>query len=675
MLSSREPEYFTSDTGRFYFITIIPEKDYSTLSVIEEPLERIRAVIDEIRLENPGVSIGLTGKPVLQADEMATTNDDMTKASIVAFVLVAILFMWSFGGVWKPLLAVIAFACGAAWTYGAATLLVGQLNLLSIVFMLVLIGVGLDYGIHILSRYKENRYTMDVRAAVEGAIHTAVRGNLTGALTSAAVFFMALFTSFQGLRELGLIAGIGLLLCFAALAIVLPALVVIADRRKSSIDAAANGNTRSKGGSPFDALSQRAGLVLAAVAILTLAFVFLPGQLRFERDLLELQAQGLESIEWEHRILEDSASASWFGASIADNQAQALDTIAKAKQRPSIGTVRSVFDVIHHPVEEREELRAELRLPAIESGPQAHPSPATFGAEELRAAIAPLNLIAMGAASRAPEFANLFRQLARDLNALADQIGGSGETAQRSRAQIGANVHELAVSLHALLEGNQMPLREALPDALRAQYIAPTGRYLVMLHPKADVWDADAMKAFIDDLQAIDSDVTGAPITHYESLNDMERSFLQMSIYALLAIAVIVFLDFRTLQGVLLSIVPTVFGLAWLVEIMGLLDISFNLANFFALPILIGLSVDGSVHMLHRYYEGGKDRLRFGATRRAVIVTALTTTIGFGALIMARHRGLQSLGAVMTIGSVTCLIATVIILPALLMWLERHRRA
>jgi predicted RND superfamily exporter protein len=111
----------------------------------------------------------------------------------------------------------------------------------------------------------------------------------------------------------------------------------------------------------------------------------------------------------------------------------------------------------------------------------------------------------------------------------------------------------------------------------------------------------------------------------------------------------------------------------WTTEAMGLLNISFNLANFFSVPILIGLSVNGSVYVLHRYREGGPTRFNLGATRRAVILTALNTLIGFGALMAARHRGLRSLGEVMAIGSTACLIASVIVLPAILAWLESLR--
>jgi predicted RND superfamily exporter protein len=157
----------------------------------------------------------------------------------------------------------------------------------------------------------------------------------------------------------------------------------------------------------------------------------------------------------------------------------------------------------------------------------------------------------------------------------------------------------------------------------------------------------------------------------------MMHSFRLMSLLALGVIVVIVTVDFGHWREILLALLPLALGTIWTSEFMGLLDIPFNLANFFSVPILIGLSVNGSVYVLHRHREGGATRFTLGATRRAVIVTTLNTMIGFGCLMLAHHRGLRSLGQVMVIGTASYLFATLIVLPAVLSWLEiaREKRA
>ena len=677
MPQSRKREYFTSPSGRFYFIMIMPAKDYSTLSVIDESLEEIRATIERVKTEFPGLNIGLTGKPVLQADEMATSNDDMAKASVLAFVLCAVLFILMIGGVLRPILAMAAFLIGSAWTYGAAAIIVGQLNLLSIVFMLILIGVAFDYGVHVISRYKEHRLTESVHDSIVGAVITAVRGNITGALTSSTVFFMALFTSFQGLRELGVIAGVGLLLCLISISLVLPALLALIDRRRSAANVPARANVagstpeRSVDSGILGIAIKHPTVIIVAAAAVTLAVSLFTHGLRFEFNLLELQARGLQSVEWEHRILEDSTSASWFGAAVGDSPENALELINLAKQKPAIGAIHSAFDVVSPQRVLQTSAREQLQDSVAQARDRMTPIEDTsWNVDDLQKAVDALKLMAVGASAQSPEAGEQMRQINAEVKGIIEQMSANPE---ETRSRIDATVRQLAEGLRAIIEGDRLPLREALPAAIGQQYVSSVGgRFLVAMHPKQDVWEYEPMRQYIVQMREVDPIVTGAPITHFESLSEMQRSFIIMSILALAVIVVIVWIDFRDWRDVILALVPLLLSLAWTVGLMGLLNISFNLANFFSVPIVIGLGVDASVHVLHRYHEGGPTRFSLGATRRAVILTALTTIIGFGCLMIAQHRGLRSLGMVMAIGSMCGMIASVIVLPALLVWLERR---
>ncbi len=664
-------QYLASDTGRLLFVHILPVKDYSTLSVIEGPLGQIRKVIDEVRTAFPEVEIGLTGKPVMQYDEMATSNADMTRAAMIAVALCAILFMVMLGGVKRPMLAMIAFGMAGAWTYGFATLAVGQLNLLSLVFMLVLVGVGLDYGIHIINRYQEARMSgRAVRDAVQHAVITAVRGNITGALTSSIVFFMAVFTTFQGLRELGVIAGGGLILCLIAMSVVLPAMLVLFENDR-------NATGRSTMRTQFDSASatdawfiRHARSVLAIAAIVTAtaaAIVAFGGEKwgaggRFDDNLLNLQARGLESIEWEHRILDDSAAASWFGASIASTHEQVQAIIERAKDRPTIGAIRSVFDVIQPDSTRRDELRAMLHSTHVEErGEQA-----SANDNDLHAMMTSvrhrLSLIAEAAAATGAS------DEAARLRSLINQLESIDIRDPAMRKEVDASLAAFARAFNVMLAGDRLSLREALPAAVREQFVSPAGTFLVMLHPRENVWAYEAMQAFLADLRTVDEHVTGVPVTHFESLGEMRKSFVEMSLLALAAIIGLLMLDFRSVRDVLLALTPLAVGMLWMLAAMRVLGVPFNLANFFAVPMLIGLSVDSAVHMLHRHHESEvrHERLNFGRTRRAVMLTAMTTIIGFGALVIAHHRGLQSLGMVMAIGSASCMLTSIFILPALL---------
>lgn len=677
-------QYLTSDSGELHFILIMPVKDYGTMAVIAEPVRRIRAVLDEARAAFPDLDLGLTGKPVLQADEMATTERDMMRASILAVALVAILFITVIGGVWRSLAALLALGVGIGWTFGLTTLVIGQLNLLSIVFTLVLVGVGIDFGVHLIARYKEFLRSEGVERAIEHAVGTTGRGNVTGAVTSSAAFLMSLFTEFQGLRELGFIAGSGLLLCLVSMTVVLPALLMIYERRWGQGRPAATlvEAIPAAGGRMWKTVTTRPGWVLAACAAATAALLPFAARVRFDGNLLDLQARGLESVEWEHRILDDSAET-WFAAVMVNG----LDDVRAIAQRAglseTIGRVGSVLDVVQRgePISfawsvrlDEEAARREgdsLVDPSFFSGPDV---------EAMRTASVKLDeaIERLGAltASAAPQESEMMFHLATAGAQVRDALHGREEEAREMAQRVKGAIDEARQALIWIHLGSKMPLREAIPATLRDRLISPGGVLLVTLHPRENVWEFEPMERFVEAVRAVDPDATGVPMTQYESLREMRRAFVKAALLALAAVFALILIDQRSLRYALLAMAPLLVGMVWMVEAMGAMGVQFNLANFFAVPILIGIGVDSGIHLIRRCREQqaeGREALDLGSTRRAVFVTAMTTMIGFGSLLTASHRGLASLGLLMLIGSAAGLLASLVVLPALLAW--RHGRA
>jgi len=587
---ARPREYLRAPDGKLLFVEAMPVKDFSLLDPVGEPIAAIRAAVDAVRAEHPTVEIGLTGKPVLQHDEMATANRDMAVASAISLVIITALFVVIFRGVRRPLLAVLAFGIAAGWTYGAATLLVGHLNLLSTVFMLVLVGAGLDYGVHVVSRYSEYRRAHPVSESVALAVRHIGPGTLAGAAGSAAVFFGAIFTDFGGLRELGVIAGAGLLLCALAMVTVLPALLVLLDRKDTPI-----------AHSPRPVASRKPwprGLALAA-ALLPIAacLPLIPAGLRFESNLLELQSPRLESVQWEKRVFADSASASWFAASTADSMAAVAELCMKAGKHPEILRAESVLDVIPRETAERASLRAAVAT------------------------------------------------------------AGAGIERPRDDAPSAAR------AAWEIVHGAALPLRDALPAAIAPRLVSPGGAYLVRYIPRDDAWDEAPLARFVDAVRAVDRMVTGVPITQLESIRDMRSAFIDSSIWALIAVTLIAWISFRALLPALLATATVVAGVGMTIGLLPVFGSHLNLANFFAIPMLIGLGIDSAIHIIHRYRD---DPTNTGPTIRAVAFTALTTAIGFGALALADHRGMQSLGLAMGVGSLACMFAACVALPLFL---------
>ena len=618
-LSANRPrEYLRAPGGTLYFVEAMPVKDFSLLDPVGEPIAAIRAAVEAVRAAYPTVEIGLTGKPVLMHDEMATANRDMAIASAVSLVIITLLFIRVFRGVRRPLLAVIAFAIATGWTYGAATLLVGHLNLLSTVFMLVLVGAGLDYGVHVVSRYGEFRRTRESRDAAMLAVRHVGPSTLAGAAGSAAVFFGAWFTDFGGLRELGVIAGAGLLLCALAMVTVLPALLALLDggtthtsnaehgalpsehasAAENASSSAASSKTASTPTTVRPGWSHRQQIAAAILPILACLFCF-PFGLRFESNLLELQSPTLESVQWERRIFADSASATWFAASNAASFDEVSALVENATEHPEILRAESILDVIPRNTSERAALRAKVAA------------------------------------------------------------AGAGVTDTPPAADAPAAVR----AAWNIVWGATLPLRDALPDAIAPRLVSPNGRFLVRFIPKEDAWEEAPLEEFVEAVCEVDPKATGVPITQLESIRDMRGAFIETSLWAVLAVTVIAALSFHAILPALLATATVVAGVVMTIALLPFFGSHLNLANFFAIPMLVGLGIDSAIHIIHRDRE---DRANLAPTIRAVAFTALTTAIGFGALVFAEHRGMRSLGITMAIGSLACMYVACVVLPMVL---------
>jgi hypothetical protein len=219
---------------------------------------------------------------------------------------------------------------------------------------------------------------------------------------------------------------------------------------------------------------------------------------------------------------------------------------------------------------------------------------------------------------------------------------------------------------------------EDLPPALRDRFVGAAGKYLLQVYPNTDLWQRENQSEFIDEIrQALDPDgdnhpiITGSPVQLYEYTNLLRRSYEEAAWYSLSAIAILVFIHFRSLSSVVLSLLPVAIGSIWLGGFMGYFDISFNPANIMTLPLIVGIGVTNGIHILNRYAEEQEPSILAKSTGKAVLVSGLTTIAGFGSLVLAKHHGIETLGWVMAAGVTACMVAALTFLPALLQLLIR----
>jgi predicted RND superfamily exporter protein len=216
---------------------------------------------------------------------------------------------------------------------------------------------------------------------------------------------------------------------------------------------------------------------------------------------------------------------------------------------------------------------------------------------------------------------------------------------------------------------------EDLPPALRNRFVGVTGKYLIQVYPKKDVWNHENQKEFVEQVRTVAPNVTGTPVQLFEYTRLLKDSYIQAAYYALGAIALMVLIHFRSLTFLVLALVPVAIGALWMGGLMGVFGIPFNPANIMTLPLVIGIGVTNGIHILNRFVEERNPSILSKSTGKAVFVSGLTTIAGFGSLILAQHQGIRSLGIVMTMGVALCMIAALTFLPAVLnLWVARQTR-
>lgn len=668
------PIYNFSGDQRFLFMTVLPREIPDSFHPVLPALNRIRTHLAAIGADYPQIETGVTGSPVLAADEMVTSSLDSARASVLSLVGVTLLFAVFFGRFTEPFIAVFTLLIGICWSVGFTTLTIGHLNLLSVVFSIILIGLGIDYGVHMIFRMQEESIEgRDPDRVISAAILGAGPGLITGGLTTAIAFATAWFTKFQGIAELGFIAGSGVLLCLIAALILLPALLKI--RRHVIIRP--RGMARIRKVQPVvDQPAFHPIVVLLAACALAGVGIYGFRYIRYDDNLLRLQAKGLPAVEWEHRIIRGAGQSTWYGALMIED----LDSLRRKRpvleSRPVVNRVEDVTDLLPKEQDTRRQQLAPVRA-VVDEWPRRAGEPEPVRLADLVTRSRLLNFKLGVVDAWLTELDPRDRRLddVRSLHRAIDRFLAAVENAETepTEAQLTASqtrfVGDFERVLHRLLEMAYAPpvTPDDIPEPLRSRFVGRSGKFMMRIYPSEDIWESAERARFVSQLRAIEPNVTGSPFQVHESSLLMRDGYMEAGLYALIAIVVLVFLDFRTVFALILVLTPLFFGAAWTVGVMAWRGIPFNLANLLALPLILGIGVDNGVHMVHRFrQEGESASLVSGSTGRAVILCSLTSMIGFGALAFATHQGIASLGFVLFVGIGNCLLASITVLPALL---------
>ena len=672
---AEQQKYLTFAKGRIYLITARPADP----SVASDAVERLRELAAIVKSEVPGINVGITGEKVLAMDEMRQSQIDSLKASTVSLFLVMVIFGFCYQETGRPIKATLCLLIGLGYTMGYTTLFVGHLNILTIAFFPMLIGLAIDFGVHLITRYEEElRHGASEVEAIKTSLVQSGQGIFTGCLTTAGAFYAMAFTDFKGVKEMGLITGGGMLLTLVPMMTILP--ILLMRGRQNVLDHAIPEKACPRASIEQIWLKRPkstlfTGMVISALAVTQIFKV------EFDYNLLNMQSEDLPAVHYEKKLIEDAEKSVIYAIVIADSIAEAARLEADISQLPSVASVDSMTRFLNADQTRMLEVIRALKQD-IGSIKLAAPSEEPIQIEELSQSLtffqSYLSLAAKNVRNTDPlspmisQFNRLEKsagQFQREMRALPEEIAKAQLLAFET-----AFFTDIRETFHAIAnQDTSNPLGiEDLPEDLRTRFVGKSGQHLLQVYPQENAWERAHQKEFIEELRELTAKydeppvVTGTPVQLLEYTSLLKRSYEEAALYALGAIAIMVFVHFRSLTTVILALLPVGLGWLWLLGVMGLFGIPFNPANIMTLPLVVGIGVTNGIHILNRYKEEQNPSLLSKSTGKGVLVSGLTTMAGFGSLTLASHRGIESLGYVMTIGVFTCMLAGLTLLPCLL---------
>lgn len=664
--------YHVFQNGKMYVILLHPRlpttanaPDHHAATV-----PKIRRIMAGAQKEFTDVKISLTGEPVLDYDEMVVSERDAQKSSILTIILIAVVIVFGFRDWLRMLLSICCLALVITITMGYTTLVIGHLNIITITFAVMILGLGEDLGVQFISRYEEELTRGKDRAnAIRGALESTGPSIITAGVTNAAAFFAMALSGFRGVMELGVIAGGGMLLATAGMMILLPALLLSVRRRNERthlpVQVKATACERFILGRPWFTVSICAGITLVALV--------LGWRAQFDYNVLKLQSRGLESVDTEMRLLKADAESTIFASVVCDTFEETCRLQHSLTSLPTVATVHSIAELIP----DDQEAKAPLIRQVVQRVGKVAFAVPTFqpsDADEVVKSLGSLRLraskLARDAAARGDRQAEKvllpLTEAVKDVRTKL-QSAESNQLTQRLGAYEKRFYEDLQTQLALLAKQSDRPMTVAdvTPD-LRRVLVGKTGKFLVRVFPKENIWERQPLMNFVREVQTVAPNVTGTPLGLFEFVEILQKGYIKAALWAFLVIAIMVFVDLRGGLATLLTLVPLVTGTVWMMGAMAVFRIQFNPANILALPLMVGIGVAYGVYIIQRFREDGEASFYGKSTGRAVMLSALTSVIAFSSLLTGAHHGIYSLGLVMTIGVVACLVSSLTLLPALL---------
>lgn len=651
-------------------IIVNPALNYGGLQPARAALNEVRTVIASLGLgeagddeDNPNVRVRLSGPIAISHDELTAVTVGMGLASTVSMCGVILLLVICFRSPRQTLSCLITLIVGLVYTAAFAVAAVGSLNLISVAFAVLFIGLGVDFGIHYGLRYREVRENLPDHAVGLREAAVSVGGALALTAVAAAIsFFSFLPTDYVGFAELGLIAGTGMFIALACTLLLMPAmLTVVQPRFRQAVEWE---TTRRATFAPW--VRRQAHWVVGGAIAVALAGLALTPWARFDFDPLHLKNPDSESVSTLLDLLRDDPTSAYAITVLADSVEDAAALAARAKALEPVHSTRTILSFIPKDQDEKLDIIDTMALfldPSLSVPQEPAPSDAEIvdTYHSLRAKLRDL------ARTDRSETGRAAGRLARALDVIINQSAMKPEVLDDLKTRLLGGLPGRVLALRDSLRASPVTL-ENLPADLRDQWVAADGRARVDIYPRDNLYEDEAgIRRFVMAVRTITPDAAGTPVSIYAAGQAVIGAFIEAAIIAGVAISLLLLVLLRSIKDTLIVFAPIALAGIITVAIAVLIGMPFNFANVIVLPLLFGLGVAGSVHIVVRQRKlGGHGEALDTSTPRAVVFSALTTMASFGSLSLSHHPGTSSMGVLLAIAIGASLICTLLVLPAIL---------
>jgi predicted RND superfamily exporter protein len=682
-------EYIMSNDNKMGLLIVQPTFTINDLALLRTGVDTVEKGAKHIASQH-GIKAGLTGLTVIGRDEMVSSEKGLAGSSIIAFVMILGLLIFVFRMFSVPFIAGIPLLTGILWAIGLSGYFLDRLNIMTAMYIVALLGLGIDYAIHLLSAYIQERDDgRNFKESIEKSLVKSGSGILTGALTTSAAFFTLTIAKTDIMRELGVVAGLGILSELLVMILLIPPLLSLREfqmmkRGKTEKKLFSKVQIKSDAAAGIGKLIIKAPVTITVIMILTImAFSFKVKDISLQKNILEMEAKGLESVQLNDEMAKEFGMAP-DGLSIISNDLEEVRVLTdRLEELSSVKSVESLSDFY---VRDNEYIERGASIESFIAELNARSPLMAVNREELLEELYRLeaNLIELGDMA-------FLGNMNRLVNTLGEVTGINMEGVKTKNTIFDSlfttldsppeNQDTKALESFQTMLFNTMNQRvrtmagtgrvtlDMLPSNISDSMISKDGSsYLITINPTQSPWEGDFREVYTAQIESVTDKATGTILAGDQLTIMAEQDGLRAAIFALIVIFIIMIIDFRNIKLALLTMLPLLASFLTLFGFMGLMNIKFDFLNIIVVPLLIGIGIDDAVHINHRYLKegNGKMDLVIARTGTALLLTTLTTIFGFASFIPSVMRAMRSTGIVLTLAMTIAFLYSVLLHPAIL---------